>query len=278
VRVDLVVATKGRAEELDRLLRSLAAQTHRDFRLIVVDQNDDGSLEPLLAAHEHDLTIVHARSSPGLSRARNVGLRLVDADVVAFPDDDCWYPADLLEHVVAELEAHPRRDGVCGRSTDDDGRPSNIRWDADAGPIDRFNVWRRASSITIFLRRRVIERVGEFDEELGVGSGTRWQSGEETDYLLRALAAGFTLDYEPTVEVHHDSPRPTFANSSGAAYAAGVGNGRVLRTHGYTWWFVAYRVSYLVAASMMFLVTGRPALARFYSSMAVGRARGWLAR
>ena len=60
----------------------------------------------------------------------------------------------------------------------------------DASVADRDNVWNRAMSFTIFLRARVVERVGRFDERLGLGSGTPWHSGEEIDYLIRALAAG----------------------------------------------------------------------------------------
>ena len=41
LRFDLVVATVDRTAPLEDLLRSLAAQTHRSFRLVVVDQNAD---------------------------------------------------------------------------------------------------------------------------------------------------------------------------------------------------------------------------------------------
>ena len=69
---DLVVATIGRVSELDHLLTSLEFQTHTDFRVIVVDQNPDESSRPALATT--GLEVVHVRSAPGLSRARNVGL------------------------------------------------------------------------------------------------------------------------------------------------------------------------------------------------------------
>ena len=38
-------------------------------------------------------------SARGLSRARNAGLRMIAGDIVSFPDDDCWYPPDLLQRV-----------------------------------------------------------------------------------------------------------------------------------------------------------------------------------
>ncbi len=75
MRFSLIVATLGRTAELQRLFESLERQTHRDFEVIVVDQNTDGRLLPILDAFATKLTIRRLTSIPGLSRARNVGLR-----------------------------------------------------------------------------------------------------------------------------------------------------------------------------------------------------------
>jgi len=276
-RVDLVVATIGRINELDRLLSSLEAQSFKEFRLIVIDQNDDGRCAEVLGRHTQTLSILQLSSLPGLSRARNVGLRHIAADLVAFPDDDCWYPPDLLERVVGELAAHRDFAGISVQSTDRNGRPSNMRWDHDGGRIDRLNIWKRAISYSFFLRRSVVDAVGDFAEELGAGSGTEWGSGEETDYLLRAIEAGFALQYEPALVVHHESPRPDFTREAARkAYRSGLGNGRVLRRHRYPRWFVIYRVVQLMGGAGLFLLRGQPGKARFYFAMSVGRARGWL--
>ena len=54
----------------------------------------------------------------GLSRARNVGLKAVTGEIIAFPDDDCWYPDGLLQKVVAEFRDQTSLDGLTGRSED----------------------------------------------------------------------------------------------------------------------------------------------------------------
>jgi glycosyltransferase involved in cell wall biosynthesis len=229
----------------------------------------------VLAPHAQTLSILRLSSCPGLSRGRNEALRHAIADIVAFPDDDCWYSADLLRQVVKRFGEHPEWDGLSVRSLDRAGRPSNMRWDDVPGPIDRFSIWRRAISYGFFLRRTVTETVGEFVEDLGPGTG--WDSGEETDYLLRALDAGFALHYDPSLSVRHEWPKLSFDRASARrAFRYGLGNGRVLRTHRYPFWFVAYRVAQLTAGAAMFLVTARPAQARYYFVMAAGRARGWL--
>src|SRR5436190_5169595 len=179
---DLVVATVGRTAELERFLASLEAQTHRDFRVLVVDQNMDDRVAPLL-----DGRAVHLRSPVGLSHARNVALPHVEADVIAFPDDDCVYPPDLLERVAARLA---NLDGVTGREP---------WWTTPAATLTRDNLWNRAISFTIFLRRQLVERVGAFDERLGLPSS----SAEEIDYLIRALDTGARVAYDPTLVVMH---------------------------------------------------------------------------
>jgi glycosyltransferase involved in cell wall biosynthesis len=274
---DLVLATIGRTLELRRFLDSLRSQTHRQFRLILIDQNDDRRLEPILAEYRDDVPLLRVTSKPGLSRARNVGLRHVEGDVVSFPDDDCWYPPDLLRRVADDLGRRPDWDGVTGRTVDEAGGTPFVLWQPDPGPVMRENVWKTAVAVTIFLRRETVERVGTFDETLGAGSGTPWGSGEETDYVLRALAAGRTIAYDPALAVFHESPNPAFDRTAAdKGYGIGMGNSRVLRKHHYPLWFAVYRVLQLVAGSTFLLVRGRPALARFYWAMARGRVTGWI--
>jgi len=210
---DLVVATVDRVEELDRLLTSLDGQTHRDFRVLLADQNDDDRLTAVTAAHP-SLRVERLPAPRGLSRARNAALPKVLADVVAFPDDDCVYPPDLLLRVTQRLAD---LDGVTGREP---------WWPSGAAVLTRDNLWNRAISFTIFLRREVVERVGRFDEALGLPSG----SGEETDYLIRALDAGARIEYDPTLVVEHPR-KPADLSAVGARDGASLGY--ILRKHRY---------------------------------------------
>lgn len=99
LQFSLVLATVGRTHEVERLLCSLDRQEGATFELIVIDQNIDGRPVPYLEPRKTKYPIVHVRSQPGLSRARNLGLRHVSGSIVAFPDDDCWYPDGLLRRV-----------------------------------------------------------------------------------------------------------------------------------------------------------------------------------
>ena len=102
---DLVVATVDRVEPLGRLLASLERQTHRAFRVLLVDQNEDDRLDAVLAEHgELDLVRLRVAARP-LPRAERGARRGSRRTLVAFPDDDCEYPDDLLERVARAARA-----------------------------------------------------------------------------------------------------------------------------------------------------------------------------
>lgn len=228
---DLVVASVDRTAELRRLFGSLERQTHQDFRVVLVDQNDDDRLDAVARAHP-DLRIVTVRAARGLSRARNAALGHLRGDVVAFPDDDCVYPADLLDRVARRLEEAPDLAGVTGRAVDEDG-VSTPSWSADAARLTPTNLWNRAISYTIFLRRDLVARTGEFDERLGLGAGTPSSSGEETDYLVRAVRLGGRIEYDPSLTVVHPARRYASDELSAIATRDGTSLGYILRKHRY---------------------------------------------
>jgi glycosyltransferase involved in cell wall biosynthesis len=257
VTFDLVVATVGRDVELGRLFASLDAQTHRDFRVLLVDQNVDDRLDAVLVQHP-ELGIERLRSAPGLSRARNAALPRLEADVVAFPDDDCAYPPDLLERVASRFALEPALDGLTGREP---------TWTASGAALTRANLWKRAISFTIFLRRSIVECVGEFDDSLGLPSS----SGEEFDYLIRALDAGARIEYDPSVVVAHQQ-KPD-ADAYGAREGASLGY--LLRKHGYPLRTVTRMLVRPAGGAVVALARGDGRRARFQLDTLRGRINGY---
>ena len=267
----------GRVSQLERFLKALDAQTHCGYELIVVDQNKDRRLSPVLSLYQKNFSILHLRSEPGLSRARNVGLRHVSGDVVAFPDDDCWYPPDLLERVAAFLDDHPELSGVTVRQGGSHKQTGAARYDKEAGLLTLANIWRRAVSSAMFFRRSVVETVGGFDETLGVGAGTLWEGGEDIDYPLRAVVSGYNIYYRPDIHVFHpELPGHDYLQLADRAYRYGAGIGRVWRKHDYPLWLVAYYLLRPIGGAILSVTMGHKGKARYHVSAFRGRLRGWL--
>lgn len=273
MRFSLVLATVGRVRELQRFLKSLDAQTCRNFELIVVDQNPDDRLTAILEKYRGCFSLIHLRSQRGLSRARNIGLKHLNGEIVAFPDDDCWYPPDLLEQVAAFWEKHLSWDGVLGRLIWDDvcineAQPSKLK------AANIFNITTSTHSVTLFLTRDSLDAVNGFDEELGLGSGTEWGGGEDIDLLVRSLKSGFRICYNQGFRVYHPDPRKGYTSvRRGFLYGAGLG--RVLRKHGYPAWFVIYHWLRSLGAAGFALIQGQLGKARYYWAVFRGKLAGW---
>jgi glycosyltransferase involved in cell wall biosynthesis len=270
---DLVVATVDRTDELERLLASLERQTHRSFRILLVDQNDDDRLTQHLQRHP-SLEIEHIREKRGLSRARNAGLARFSAGIVAFPDDDCTYPDDLLGRVAHRFAADPSLGGLTGRAADLTGR-SSPSWPLAPAELTRENLWNRAISFAIFLRASVVGAVGGFDEELGLGSGRPWSSGEETEYLVRAVDAGARIEYDPGLIVPHDEKTFTPAALRIAGARDGASMGYILRKHRYPRVTVAGMLIRPAGGAVLALARRDRARAGFHLSTLRGRLLGY---
>jgi glycosyltransferase involved in cell wall biosynthesis len=269
---DLVVATLGRVDELGRLLDSLEGQTYRSFRVLVVDQNRDGRAEAVQAGRNLDL--LRLTSTPGLARARNVALELVEADVVAFPDDDCRYPPTLLADVAQRLSTREELDGLSVPTQDADGR-RDAGWGSEPAALTTRNVWNLVASAGLFLRRPLLERVGAFDEQLGIGGPGPWRSSEETDYVIRALREGARIAYDPTLSVEHPLTVVSGAALVARGRSEGASVGYLLRKHRYPPRTVGRMGVRPVGGVIVSLARLDADRARFHAATLTGRIRGY---
>jgi glycosyltransferase involved in cell wall biosynthesis len=228
----LIVATLGRTNELESLLQSLATQTYLGFECIIVDQNSDRRVKDIADRWKQILNLRVVDSAPGLSRARNVGMKGARGDVLAFPDDDCWYNPPLLASVSSWFDKHHEFGILTVGSEDLDGVPSGNRWIQNRCEIRASNVFRTTFSSTIFVRRAAAIQGELFDESIGVGSGTGFGSGEETDYILGLLAIGVRGHFDRTWHVGHPKRDMLSGHvSESRATSYGRGMGYVLQKH-----------------------------------------------
>ena len=275
-RLSLIVATLGREAELSRCLGSLAAQTSSDFEVVVVDQNADDRVAALLDRERTPFPLRHVRAPPGLSRARNVGLRLARGDIVGFPDDDCWYDVDIVARVLQFFGEQPAAHGLSGGGAAGAGGVPRARFARGERWITAARAWTQGMSSAIFLRRELVAAVGPFDEALGVGSGTPWPAAEETDYLLRAVARGARIWYDPRFEVHHPgNPGQSQQKILDRGRRYGRAMGYVLAKHRRGRIEIVYHAGRALTGVMLSLMRGHWSEASVYAAVARGRIRGW---
>jgi GT2 family glycosyltransferase len=219
--VTVVVCSRDRHEQLAGALPAIVAELGPSDQLVVVDSASRGR-ETAEVAAAHGLQCVRV-DEPGLSRARNAGVRAADAPVVAFTDDDCRPLLGWLD-AVREPFADPAVGFVTGQVSADTAGPGNSLLAAEqperyAGPRDVAGIGHGAN---MAFRRAALAAVGPFDERLGAGAALR--SGEDADMLYRCLEGGWHGVYAPGAVVSHDQWRG-FGEMLRLRYGYGLGNG-----------------------------------------------------
>jgi hypothetical protein len=180
-----------------------------------------------------------------------------------------------IEQVIACLHDRPERSGIAGRTLAQAALRPLWRWDSQAGPITRRNIWRRVNSNSIFLRRSVFNGGLRFDERLGVGAGTPWGSAEEVDLVASALRAGHLMEFVPNLIVFHSNEFPNFGDAEiEKAYRYACGMGYVLAKHTFPADLIILEILRPLASAVRAALAGENYKARFMAAIARGRLRG----
>lgn len=227
-RLTVLVCTHNRAALLGRLLDSLnAAHRPEDWEvdvLVVANACSDTTAETL-EAYRRTVTARQrlpldwfAVPTPGKSHALNAALVRIEADWVAFVDDDHRIDAEWFTALARAIEQNPGMDIFCGRVLQDwDGREP--AWVHDTGPyriyplpIPRQDFGLQARELTssgplpgggnLVVRRDWLARIGPFKTELGP-TGHDLGGAEDMDWLKRGLALGARLYYVPEAVQYH---------------------------------------------------------------------------
>lgn len=197
--VSVVIPVHQSAWCLPEALASVAAQTYRDFEVIVVDDGSTDGTSEVATSTFDKLRIEHAslinrERGTGLSNAgmaRNTGVDAAGGNYVAFLDaDDVWYPHKLERVMETFSAAGSSLVGVChAEAVTEEGDVVSIkRYGGRARFVPLF--WRLllvdnylSPSASVF-RREAIQTVGGFSTD------PRHHSAEDYDLWLRLAREG----------------------------------------------------------------------------------------
>jgi len=200
--VDVVLPTFQPGPWVDEAIASVRAQTHRDWRLRVVDDaSPDASaleVERRWSGVDPRLEFVRLPRQGGAAAARNAALRGGEGAWLAFIDqDDRWRPERLARQLekarsvpgaavihcdIAHIDARGRERR--GEADPDNRRRGAVAWeDLDAAALARECFARIGIRLgAALVRRAAFEAAGGFD--------ARCFGGEEWELWVRLAAAG----------------------------------------------------------------------------------------
>lgn len=229
MKFSLVLATYNRKIEVELFIKSLLDQEYKLLELIVVDQNSNGLIDDIISNYSKDIDIKHYKSEKlGLSYNRNIGLKYISGDIIAFPDDDCEYPSNLLINVLNEFNIKSDVGIITGATVDKISGKSYLLSPNKPSNVNYRNIFSTAISFTIFVNLNKCEN-RKFDTLLGVGS--TFGSSEETDFLIGHLIQNQKIFYQPSIFVYH--PISNSNESLERAYNYALGFGALHRKHFY---------------------------------------------
>jgi cellulose synthase/poly-beta-1,6-N-acetylglucosamine synthase-like glycosyltransferase len=214
-RICVVVPTYRRPEHLARCLESLARQIREPDQVLVIVRADDAASWALLrrpCPFALPLTIVTVTLG-GVVAALNAALDSVEADLVAFTDDDAAPRAEWLQGIERHFAADPLLGGLGGRDwVYQHGRleagqrnvVGRVTWygrcignhHLGVGPPREVELLK---GVNMSFRRAALAGI-RFDSRLR-GSGA--QVGNEMGICMAVRRRGWKLVYDPDLAVDH---------------------------------------------------------------------------
>ncbi|MCS6318226.1 MAG: glycosyltransferase family 2 protein [Nitrospira sp.] len=194
--LSLVIALYNQLEFTRQCLASIKASTPAPFELILIDNGCvDGTAEYLRGV---DATVISNEQNLGFAKAWNQGIRASRGDVIGILNNDLLMTAGWSEALLAFME---------------EGGYGIVCPSAREGPLDydlaayarEFTqacagaVRRELYAPCMLIDRAVFDRIGLFDEAFSYGGC------EDTDFLWRTKAAGFSVAMTGAALIHHSS-------------------------------------------------------------------------
>jgi glucosyl-dolichyl phosphate glucuronosyltransferase len=217
--ISVIIATRDRAALLEATLEAIGAQRSPGcpFEILVIDNASVDRTPAVVAAaaRRFSAPVVYlTEQKSGKSHALNTAVAHARGDLLVFTDDDVL-PSPGWLAAYAQAFSDPRIDYAAGRILPLWEAPPP-RWLVpplhgvlavqDGGTkrlaLDGISDQVMPIGANMAIRRHVVDRIGGWNPALGKLKNTL-RTGEDHEFALRLVAAGFAGIYEPEASVLH---------------------------------------------------------------------------
>ena len=199
----IIIPVYNRPDETEDLLASLAAQTCRNFEVVVVEDGSTVPCREVIEKYAQTIPVKYFfKPNEGRSIARNYGMEHAEGDCFIFFDSDCVIPADYFEKLERMSAEEP---------FDCFGGPDAA--DASFTPVQKAINHAMTSFLTTGGIRGGKVRLEKFTPRtFNMGftrevyariGGFREMFSEDIDMSTRIRLAGFSIGLYPELPVYH---------------------------------------------------------------------------
>jgi glucosyl-dolichyl phosphate glucuronosyltransferase len=218
-RLTAVICTYDRYDMLPEALASLVAQDCAPgfLETIVVDNSPDQVAAATFGERYTEESRIRylLEPTPGLSNARNIGIREARADLVAFIDDDAIAGSNWAREIVRAFDVYGDRVGTVGGRIVPRWITPKPTWLSDSllshlsivdwgGEMHELKSTEWLAGCNIAFDKAALSAAGGFSRALGrIGSDLSLLSNDEVDVMEKIRAAGRLSIYAPAATVEH---------------------------------------------------------------------------
>lgn len=187
---------------IDQVINALLKQKYKGkFEIIVVGKDKFNLLKQF---KKHSQIKIITTKKPAIpSRARNIGIKKAKGEYLFFLDADCLVQPDWIFQLLKNYDTDNNRvvgGSFCLEKSDNFWRfcDNLSHFYAVSSRLKKGQV-KGLTSANLSIPRAILKKVGKFNESL--------VAGEDREYCMRILRAGYLLIFEPSAEVIHLSQR-----------------------------------------------------------------------
>ncbi len=204
--ISVIVPHLNQAHQLESCLSSLARQSFELGKVEIIVVDNGSNAEPVDICRQFTSVTLTREDIPGPGPARNKGISISKAPILAFIDADCTADGKWLQ-AIADAFKDPGTDVIGGdvriALVDPEHMTMLEAYESVYAYRQQEYIERQGFSGTgnLAMRRAVFEEVGPF---AGIGVA------EDREWGQRATATGVSIAYRPQMKVFHPA-RKTFA-------------------------------------------------------------------
>ncbi|MBQ3483420.1 MAG: glycosyltransferase family 2 protein [Clostridia bacterium] len=231
-KVSIIVPVYRVEEFLERAVKSVQAQTHENFELILVDDcspDGSGALCDRLAEGDARIRVIHKPQNQGAARARETGIAAATGEFIGFLDGDDYIDPDMYRTLLAAQQAHGADVVECSyyTTTDESDLPAAVGGAEHV--TDRVGALALLHSVKAMhevLWNKLFRR-----ELLPQGEGEAVILGEDYSLLVRILSGCDKYVYIETPFCHYVQRESSVCNAGySEKHRAALENWRAHRT------------------------------------------------
>lgn len=183
-KISIITPCYNAEKYIEETIESVLNQNYNNIQHIFIDGGSTDRTLEIIEQYPHIDSICERNS--GIYDALNRGLENAEGDFIAWINADDMFGDHAFEHFLSEYKKNPQCDLIAGSTIyfDEYNGKRTTRKTVHFTPsceLQHGNITHSGTKLNAcFLRRRLVNKVGEFDESLSIAG--------DTEYLIRIAA------------------------------------------------------------------------------------------